>query len=169
MTHPRLQVVPDSAGPPAGSAATLGSLEFGNILDDAPIGYFEVDARGVVLHANRSGCERLGLDPQRIHKPVFAAYLNAKSMYPFYWLVKKLLESERPASCDLQVRRPDGQSFWMRFDGAVRRRGADGQRSCLLSMIDISEQHEAEARLRASEQRLRGAHRIDPRQHLCHT
>ncbi|TPV96664.1 MAG: PAS domain S-box protein [Myxococcales bacterium FL481] len=156
MSHPHLQVVSaDTAPPVRGVPTSPSSLQFDNVLDDAPIGYFEVDARGVVLHANRAGCEGLGLDARRIHKPVFAAYLHAKSMYPFYWLVKKLLETSRPASCDLQVRRPDGKTYWVRFDGAVRSPLPDGQRTCLLSMIDISEQREAESRLRASEQRLR--------------
>ncbi len=138
-----------------GGPTLVGSLCFESILDEVAVGYFEIDARGVVLHANPSACRQLGIHEGRIHKPVLAAYLHARSMHRFYSLVKQLMECEGSASGDLEVRHPGGHSFWARFDGTVRRAAVGEPRTCLLSMIDISAQRAADEQIRASEHRLR--------------
>ncbi|TPV96680.1 MAG: PAS domain S-box protein [Myxococcales bacterium FL481] len=129
-------------------------LAFGNILDRAPVGYVEVDAAGVMVHANTAACVQLGIDAWRAEPQTFTQYLPPRSVYPFLRMLRELLATKLASSSELALRGADGATTWVRCDGVVLHEDTQAP-TCLVSMVDISRRRAADARLRASEQRLR--------------
>lgn len=128
---------------------------FGNILDQSALAYVRVDAKGMILQKNRPAEELLGLAVHGSHPSIFTSRLSPRSVTAFHRFLVRLIRSGEPASTHLKIRLPNHGEAWVRADGSWVPAGLGEPGSCLMSLVDVSEQRAADERLRSSELRQR--------------
>ena len=121
------------------------------LYDDAPTGYATLDARGAIVHLNRSaarlfGGERPALEGRRVD-----AFLPDADRPRFAAFVADTLAADAPQSVEVTVTTPGGSPRFVRAEGAPT---PDG-RGVSTVWVDLTERREAERRVAASEARYR--------------
>ena len=118
--------------------------EYGRLYDSAPVGYFTLDRKGVILEANRTGAEMLGLAKSLLIGTPLASYAADMAHGRFYSHLKKAFEGRKPRSCEIKMAVSSGKgNFWARLQSAVVA-GDDGEPICLTTISDITEQKKVE-------------------------
>jgi PAS domain S-box-containing protein len=130
------------------------------LYDMAPVGYFTVSEKGLILEANLRGGQLLGVEMNRLVKQPLSRYIAPEDQDIYYMHQKRLLEAGKREVCDLRMCRQDGSLFWARFETSSARDGDDGPMVCRLAVSDITDRHRVEEELKESKKRLVEAQQV---------
>ncbi len=111
------------------------------LFDNAPAGYLDVDADGVIVRANVAAGKLLGIAPARLPGRRLSALVVPDDLRQLREHLRAVFERGEPAECDLSLLRSGGSSLAARLDSSPRQRG------CLTLVTDISERKRAEGAL----------------------
>ena len=125
-----------------------------DLYDLAPVGYFTVGEKGLLLEANLRGADLLGVGRNRLVKQPLTRYIVPEDQDVYYLHRKRALETGVRQACELRMFRRDGSPFWARMEMGAARGGEDGPPVCRTTVSDITEQKRAEEELKASRERL---------------
>ncbi|SHO53918.1 hybrid sensor histidine kinase/response regulator [Desulfopila aestuarii] len=117
--------------------------EYSELYDCAPVGYLTISSTGIILKANLTAAEMLGVDRQRLfHKPL-SLYIHAEDHPLFFAVCKRAEFAEQFRSCELRLSKEDGEEFYGRLDFVP----IDGITTSAyrLSLIDITEKRKTDA------------------------
>ena len=128
---------------------------FERLYDLAPVGYFTLDAAGVIHEANLTAARLLGLDRRALLRKKFSRFIAPESQDDFYLHWRRVFTSTagQPA-CELEMRRPDASAFGGRLECVVISAAGKQPAQCLAALSDVTESRRNQAELRESEQRL---------------
>ena len=128
---------------------------YADLYDFAPVGYFTLDADGVIREANLTGSLLLATDRQTLIGRRFSAFLDPVAVRPFERFCDRVRCSGSTETCDLLVSGRDGRGDWyVQLKGrAEPARGPGGPRLRLVAS-DITDRKRAEQALRASNEEL---------------
>lgn len=121
----------------------LSRDEYSELYDCAPVGYFTINSTGIILKANLTAAEMLGIDRQKLfHRPL-SLYIHAEDHPLFFTICKRAEHALKFRSCELRLLQEDGQEFYGRLDFVP----IDGITASAyrLSLIDITEKRKADA------------------------
>ena len=123
-----------------------------NLYELAPVGYFSVSDDGLLLQANLTlanmlGMVRSSLPGQRVSKFVFNTDQDL-----WYRLRRQLLDGAAPQAVELRLRKADGTHLWVHLSATAAQDDA-GARVLRVVVGDISERKQAEAALSESDAR----------------
>jgi PAS domain S-box-containing protein len=124
-----------------------------DLYDVAPVGYCSLSDRGVILEANLTAANMLGIERRALAGRPLTRFIRSEDQDLHYFHQKKLLDSGEQQAYELRMQRRDGTSFWARLETAVWRR-ADGPVAFRAVISDVSDRKRVEAELRKSEERL---------------
>jgi len=124
--------------------------------DLAPVGFFTVSEKGLILEANLTAATMLGVARDALVKQSISRFIFKKDQNRYYLYRKQLFETGAPQACDLRMRRRDGAQFWAHLT-ATAAQDADGAPVSRVVLSDITERKQAEKALRDSEARFRTA------------
>ena len=127
--------------------------KYTELFDFAPVGYFVLDASGVVRAVNLAGAALLGRDRQHVTGQPFEKFVVADSRADFSAFCRGLQPGEGRRSCELRLRQHDHRhcDVLVEATGAGDESGPD--HGCRLAVTDITERKRIEAALLASERR----------------
>ncbi len=114
---------------------------FQALFDDAPAGYLDVDADGVIVRANIAAGKLLGIAPARLPGRRLQELVGPEDLRQLREHLRVVFERGEAAACELLLVRSGGNSLAARLDMSPRVRG------CLMLVTDISERKRAEAAL----------------------
>jgi PAS domain S-box-containing protein len=129
---------------------TQDYIDFYNL---SPVGYLTLNVAGIILKANMTLTTMLGVEKQAvIHKP-FSDFILDIDQDILYFYHQKLLSSKGIQSCELRLRKRNGQPLWVKLDGLF----ASGQEGhdFSLAITDIHHLKETQELLSQSEANLR--------------
>lgn len=117
-----------------------------DLFDLAPVGYFTLSEKGLILEANLMGAGLLGLGRCDVVKQPFSHFILPEDQDTYYRHRKQLLEAGTPQACELRLAKKDGDPIWARLEMAVSWDGDSRPPVCRVVMSDISERkrHEEE-------------------------
>lgn len=118
---------------------------FGELYDNAPVGYVTVDGAGRMVEANLMAAVMFGVERGELVGGEFTRFVARDSQDAYYLHRQAVLESERPRDSELSLRRPDGSEFAARIE-SIACGAATGQLRSVI--VDISARREAEEKLR---------------------
>ena len=124
-----------------------------DLYDLAPVGYVTISETGLILEANITAANLLGIARDDLVKLRFSRFILNEYQGTFYLLRKQILETSEPQSCELQMARQGGAPFWARLE-ATTVRDESGAPENRLVLSDITESKLAEVALRRSEAKL---------------
>ena len=129
-------------------------VKYFDLYDMAPMGYFTVSEKGLILEANLRAAQLLGVEVNRLVKQPLTRYIVPEDQDIYYLHRKRLLEADAREVCDLRMRRRDGSPFWARFETSTARDGEDGSLVWRIALSDMTDRHRVEEELKASKERL---------------
>jgi two-component system, sensor histidine kinase and response regulator len=130
--------------------------KFSDLYDFAPVGYLTISDKGLILEANLTTAQMLGVERGRLIKQAFSNFIFAEDQDSYYLSRIKLLDTKSSQTCELRMQRKCGTLFDAHFKMAICSDvdGSSGQFRVI--MTDISERKKAEIEIKESESRFRG-------------
>lgn len=128
---------------------------YSELYDFAPVGYFTVDERGVIIEANLTAARLLGTEKGDLVKQPLSRFLSKEDGRAYHLHLREVLETESKHSCELQLVKRDGTPFHAYLE-SLPVKDADGTfNRCRTVLVDITERKKVEEALRESEERFR--------------
>jgi PAS domain S-box-containing protein len=124
--------------------------KYTELYDFAPVGYFTLDKKGVVVDINLTGASQLGIERGFIVGKPFSLYIDSDYKSTFFLHREKVFKKGGRYSCELRLIRKDGSRFDARLDSILSE-----NQMCFTSVSNISNQKKAESELLDSEEKYR--------------
>ena len=131
-----------------------------DLYDVAPVGYFTVSEKGLVLEANLTAATLLGEARRALAKQPISRFLVKEDQGIYYLHRKRLSETGDPQTCELRMVSKEGTAFWARLEMAAAL-GTDGARVHRIAVSDITKHRQAEEALWEARWRLESESRLD--------
>jgi PAS domain S-box-containing protein len=124
-----------------------------DLYDLAPVGYLTLSEQGMILEANLTACNLLGVERKALVKKRISQVIFKGDQDIYYRHRKALFATGDPQDCDLRMLR-NGVPFWAHLSASAQL-ASDGSPTCRVVASDVSERKQAENALKESEERYR--------------
>ncbi|MCX6005929.1 MAG: PAS domain-containing protein, partial [Chloroflexi bacterium] len=114
------------------------------LYDVAPVGYFSISEKGIILEANLTGANLFGAVPRDMRSQPFTRFIFKEDQDIYYLHRQQLLKTLLPQVCEMRMVRKDGSLFWIQIQATVAQNATSGKPVCLATMSDITRQKQAE-------------------------
>ena len=120
---------------------------YSDLYDFAPIGYFALDEKGLIVEINLAGADLLGFERASLMKKGFSRFIAPGSQDAFYSHRKQTLETGIKQVSELELKGKDGRSFYAQLQSAsVVGEGGDFIQ-LRTAVVDVTERKRAEVAL----------------------
>jgi len=127
--------------------------KYSDLYDFAPIGYFTLDAKGVIVEANLTGAALLGLNRRGLIRRGFRRFVKQEDQRKLLNFCRKIFEEVKVQTCELKLWRGGGASLDARLTGIALEDG-EGQRLCQVAVSDVSDWKEAQRAIEQAQREL---------------
>ncbi len=132
-----------------------------HLYDFSPIGYFTLDDSGMIIEANLTGSELLGIERKYLINYPFSIYVAPESLDEFRQFRKNIAEYKRRQTCELILQRHDGTLFPAYLE-SIPIEDAHGYFSQFRTTVqDVSEKKRVEEERKELETRLGQAKKME--------
>jgi PAS domain S-box-containing protein len=114
-----------------------------DLYDIAPVGYCTLSEKGLILEANLTTVNLLGVPKSSLVRQPFTRFILNEDQSLYYLHSKQFLETGKLHACELRMVKKDGTAFWVRLEMSAAR-NADGAPVSRLVISDITERKQAE-------------------------
>lgn len=121
------------------------------LYDFAPIGYFTLSRKGLIIRTNLSGAELLGKNRSELENNSFAFFVSSDTRPAFQHFLEKVFTTHTRQSCEISLLPPGKPLICVYVSGII----TEYTQHCLITLTDISEQKLAEEQLRQKEEKYR--------------
>jgi PAS domain S-box-containing protein len=84
-----------------------------DLYDLAPVGYFTISEKGLILEVNFTCATLLGVARAALVNQPITRFILKEDQDIYYLLLKQLLRTGEPQSCELRMMKTDGAVFWV--------------------------------------------------------
>jgi PAS domain S-box-containing protein len=116
-----------------------------DLYDMAPVGYCTLDAHNMILEANLTASDLLGVKRGALVGQTLLHFISNEGIDGFSALSQQALESGEAQTCEIQMRKASGSQLWVHLDLTLSR--AEGALTIRVVISDVSERKHAEAEL----------------------
>ena len=120
---------------------------YADLYDFAPIGYFTVSERSMILNVNLTAAALLGVERGNLIKQPLTRFIVREDQDTYYFHRRQLFETRSPQVCEIRLARADGTQFHARLE-AILVQDSEGQALCRVAVSDISQRVRAEGELK---------------------
>jgi PAS domain S-box-containing protein len=85
--------------------------KYSDLYDFAPVGYFAISDKGVILEANLTGATMLGVERALMIGKPFSKFINRDDQDIYYHHQRELIETKSKQTCELGIVKKDGSQF----------------------------------------------------------
>ncbi|HUV50559.1 MAG TPA: PAS domain S-box protein [Anaerolineae bacterium] len=119
-----------------------------DLFDFAPIGYLTLNQKGLIIEANLTCTDLLGVVRSGLIKMGFSAFVAPDFQYECKFYIKRVLETRTRQTLELELVKKDGTPFYGRME-SIAVGDAEGNFNQIRTAItDITERKQAEEELR---------------------
>jgi PAS domain S-box-containing protein len=112
----------------------------------APVGYFTLNEKSIILEANLTFTNLLGVVRDALTKQPLTRFIFKEDQDIFYLHYKQLLETGTPQVCELRMLHSDSTQFWGRLEATTFMDDKNNQ-ICRVVISDITKSKDAEEAL----------------------
>jgi PAS domain S-box-containing protein len=129
--------------------------QYFELYDLAPVGYFSINEQGIILEANLTGANLLGVVPRELRTQRFTRFIVKDDQDAYYLHRKQLFETRAPQVYEIRMVSRDGSQFWAQVAATLAQAGKSGNPVCFATISDITGRKKMEEVLRVSEEKYR--------------
>lgn len=110
----------------------------------APVGYFTFDQKGLVLEANLTGANLLGVQMRHLVKTAFSRFISPDFQDTFYFHRQSVFETGTQQTCELKLAKEDGTPFYVQLESIPVEENDGSFNQLRAAIIDITGRKQAE-------------------------
>ena len=122
-----------------------------DLYDMAPVGYCTLSPDGLIMEANLTAANLLGVARGTLIKQPITRYIHPEDQDAYYRHRQEHHSTGEIHECELRMVRLDGSMLWAHLAGSTSQQG-DGTSECRLVISDITDRKRTEEALKQSEQ-----------------
>lgn len=147
----------------------ISRARYYDLYDLAPVAYFTLSKRGLILEANLTAVTMLGSARSFMVKRPLSQFIKSEDQEIYYKHHKELFKTDLPQVCEIRMLSQDGKKmFWARMESTMAQ-NTEGESTCRTVISDISDRKLAEAREIQRNKILEGINRILHEAITCET
>lgn len=116
----------------------ISRAKYFDLYDLAPVGYLTLDNKGLILEANLTSANILGLPRENLVNQPFSRFINNEDFPIYFANQKKLLENKIPQSYEIDIVNSKGKSVCVLLELNILQFGESSQ-ICRVILSDIAE------------------------------
>ena len=124
--------------------------KYSELYDFAPVGYFSISDKGLILGANLVGATMLGMDRGKLLGRHLSQFIAKNDQDVFYLHRQKLFETKTKQVCELKLTKNDKTDFYAQLASCAVKDEAGNYNTIRTSLSDITERKQADLALIAS-------------------
>lgn len=128
-----------------------------DLYDLAPVGYITLSEQGMILEANLTLVNLLGVTRQAVVQQPLTRFIFPPDRDIFYHHRHQLFATGAPQTCELRLLRATGDPFWAQLEAALKPESDENGPTCRIIVSDIVLRKQATLALRESHHRLEEA------------
>ncbi len=117
--------------------------QYFDLYDLAPVGYFTIGEKGLILKANLTGAQLLGFTRTDLIKQPFSRYILSEDQDGYYLHRNQLFKTNMSQRCELRLVKSNANSFWIQMESTVVH-AVDGEVISHVVISDITERKRSE-------------------------
>ena len=125
-----------------------------DLYDFAPVGYVTVDQNLLVIEANLSCANLLGIERSRLMNKGLSHYIAEDYRHKYYSTARQGFETRERQTCQLKLIKKDGTEFYAQLECIVVQDSEGNFNQIRITITDISERVRAEEALKEHSERL---------------
>ena len=125
-----------------------------DLFDLAPVGYLTLNEKGLILEANLTASQMLGVERSFLVNQPVTRFIFKESLDIYYMHLKRLFETGTQQTFELKMIHKDTSPFWVLMEIIAILADEGESRLCKVVMSDTNERKQQEEELRESERRL---------------
>ncbi|MBF0528708.1 MAG: PAS domain S-box protein [Deltaproteobacteria bacterium] len=134
------------------SEINAARVKYFDLNDLAPVGYFILSEKGLIIEANFTGANLLGMVRPALRKQLLTRFICPEDHDVYFYLLRQLFETGAPQVSEMRMLRRDGSNFWARLEATVAPDSENGESVCRAAISDITDQRQMEEELRLHSQ-----------------
>ncbi len=127
---------------------------FADLYDFAPVGYVTINNKGLILEANLTLTNMLGIEKSLLIKKRLSDYIVPEDQHKYYKYIHNHLNIKGHHSIELRLREKVSGYFWSKFDGATVEGVDVNNRQIRFAISDITSLKLVAKELRENENKL---------------
>ena len=128
--------------------------KYSDLYHRAPVGYFTVSEEGIVLEANLTGADMLGIERKFLIGKPFGLFIMKEDEDAFYLQRKEVCKiKDARGTREFRMVRKDGTRFWAQLESVSANDAGVNPVGCMTIMIDITKRKQVEMSLLESEKK----------------
>jgi len=120
---------------------------YSDLYDFAPVGYFAISNKGLILEANLTGSSLLGIERGKLLSLPLSRFIIPDDQDLYYFCTKQLSETGKLCYCEVRLMSEDNGTFWVRLDGVAVWDDEGNLSQIRITMSDITERKQVEKEL----------------------
>jgi PAS domain S-box-containing protein len=126
----------------------LSHNKYLELYDFAPIGYFTIDAHGLIEEVNLTGAQLIGIERGFLLKRPFSSFIvKAADREVFQEHREDVFQKQGSQTCEIMLKRKDGEDFYAQLQ-SIAKENIDGKAgSTYTTIIDITAHKKAEEKI----------------------
>jgi len=97
----------------------LSRKKYSDLYDFAPVGYFTINDQCMIVEANLTAANLLGIERGKIFNQRFSKFIAEKDQDVFYHCRNKMLKNKTLQNCDISMKKFSGDSFYGQLSFAL--------------------------------------------------
>jgi PAS domain S-box-containing protein len=120
---------------------------YADLYDFAPVGYFTLDEKGLVIEANLTGARLVGREMRRLLKTPFLRLVAPADRPLFQSHLKDVFSSAPKQTCELKLETKDDKPLYVALESVAAPGEGESELHCRTIMSDITARKQAKAAL----------------------
>ncbi len=122
--------------------------QYAELYDFAPVGYFTIDAQGLIEGANLTGAHLLGIERGSLLKRPFISFIaEVADREIFSKHCSEVFQKQGSQTCEIRLKRKDGAAIYAHLQSRAKE-NIDGKAGSIrTTIIDITERKKAEEKI----------------------
>jgi PAS domain S-box-containing protein len=118
--------------------------KYSDLYDFAPVGYFTISDKGIILGVNLTGAKMLGVERSLLINKPLTVFIHSEDQDIYYKHRKLVFKENSCGVCDLRMVKKDGSTFYARQECIIKQSDEKGTNQCRMILIDITARKKAE-------------------------